>query len=112
MALSFVGILNSRELKRHIAYDFEVPPGTSQLRIRFEFTPLQVDGFDNQLSLTLFDPDGFRGAGHRGGALHEVVLSQAAATAGYIAGPVKPGIWQVVIDVHILLPGEPVHYQL
>src|SRR5262245_44162613 len=102
MTLNYGGILNSRESKRHIAYDFEVASGTTQLRIRFEFSPLHADGIENQLSLTLFDQHGFRGAGQRGGAIHEVVLNQEAATPGYIAGPLEPGIWQVVIDVHIL----------
>ena len=60
----------------------------------------------NLLTLSLFDPHGFRGAGHRHLPRQEVLLSPAWATPGFVAGPLPGGEWTVEIDVHCALPSE------
>jgi hypothetical protein len=64
------------------------------------------------LTLTLFDPGGFRGAGHREGDSHRVQISPTEATPGYLPGPLPAGEWVAQIDTHLVMPGEAVHYWL
>ncbi len=108
----FDGTLTERDHKRHIAHDVHVPDGTTQLVIRFAFAPHIVDGMKNMLCLSLFDPHGFRGAGHRHGSEHIVTLTADMATPGYEPRPLPGGVWSVVIDTHMVMPGEPCVYTL
>jgi hypothetical protein len=112
MHYKFEGRLTVRDQKRYIPHTFDVPAGSDRMEIVFEFEP--ASGFDlpHMLTLTLFDPQGFRGAGHRDGASHHVILGATSATPGYLPGPMPEGRWIVEIDAHRISPGEPVHYRL
>ena len=101
--------LTARDCKRHISHPFAAPADSEQIDIDFRFEPDGAHGVSNLLTLTVFDPDGFRGAGHRGGASHQVRINSTAATPGYLPGPVPAGEWRVQIDTHMIMPGEPVH---
>ena len=59
------------------------------------------------LTLSLFDPAGWRGSGHRHGTQHDVSIGLHAASPGYVAGPLPPGTWQAVVDTHMIMPGTP-----
>jgi len=59
------------------------------------------------LTLSLFDPAGWRGSGHRHGTQHDVSIGPHAASPGYVAGPLPPGAWQAVVDTHMIMPGTP-----
>src|ERR1700733_12974736 len=74
----------------------EVPPGTAALRVTLSY-PRDSGAV---LDVGCFGPDGFRG--WSGGARDSFVLSEAGATPGYLAGPVTPGLWQVVIGLHLV----------
>lgn len=65
----------------------------------------------NEISISLFSPEGFRGARHNNRDLN-VSLSKAAATPGYLPGPITAGTWQLVIDIHRILPGSVVDYDV
>lgn len=109
----FEAKLTEADSKKHIAHTFAVESRTTRIEIDLHYAPHRsADGYANMLTLSLFDPQGFRGAGHRGGTTHHVVLSAVEATPGYIPGALPSGTWTVVIDTHLVLPGEPVLYQL
>jgi hypothetical protein len=108
----FAGTLTAGDSKRHIEYEFDVPGGTARLEMRLSYTPAQVDGISNMLTLSLFDPHGARGAGHRGGTAHAVTIDSSQATPGYSAGPLPAGRWSVAIDTHMVMPGAPCAYEL
>jgi hypothetical protein len=108
----YEGVLTARDAKRHIPHRFTVPEGSVRLTLMLRFSPHRVHNIANMLTLTLFDPTGFRGAGHRGGAEHLVQIGPAAATPGYEPGPLHPGEWVAQIDTHMIMPGEPVRYTL
>ncbi|GMA14220.1 phosphoesterase [Deinococcus metallilatus] len=55
------------------------------------------------VNLTVRDPLGFRGTGHRQGNRHIVELGPAHATPGYLAGPLQAGRWEVILHTHLLL---------
>ena len=80
--------------KRNIPHPFVVPAGATQLDIALSWTPKQVSGLtgSNDLSLSLFGPDGARGSGHNR-PNNEIHLSVVGATPGYRPGPVTPGNW-------------------
>src|SRR5687768_6977828 len=108
----FEGNLTARDGKRHLTHGFLVPAQCDQIDIQLRFTPGAVNGIGNMLTLTVFDPQGFRGAGHRGGNVHVVHIDAATATPGYLPGPLPAGEWIAQIDTHMIMPGEPVHYWL
>jgi hypothetical protein len=104
---SFDRTFGAGDSKQNIPFPVQVPEGTTHLHIRFTYAPLNVDDISNLLTLTVFDPSGWRGAGHRHSGLHEVVIAADGASAGYLPGPVQPGEWTVVIDTHMVMPGPP-----
>jgi hypothetical protein len=112
--LSVQETLTNRDAKKHIVHPFDVPPGATQLDVRFEFAPLQVEGQmgTNNLSLSLFDPEGPRGAGHSCLDRSSISISAVYATPGYVPGALQPGQWTLVIDTHMVLSGTPVGYRL
>ena len=112
MHYHFEGGLEARDCKRHIPHRFLVPANSGQVDIHFHFEPLRAQEITNLLALTVFDPGGFRGAGHRDGGSHRVYISAAEATPGYLPGPVPAGEWTAQIDTHMIMPGEAVRYWL
>jgi hypothetical protein len=103
--ITFDRILSSADAKKNIPFTFQVPDGTTQLHITLSFAPWQVDNIYNMLTLSVFDPTGFRGAGHRHGDKHAVVLHAQTASPGYYAKPIQPGEWTVYVDTHMIMPG-------
>lgn len=97
--------LTDLDTKHNLSHTVEVPEGTRQLDVTLTFEPAQVAGFHNMLTLTIIDAAGFRGAGHRHGNRHEVRLTANQATPGFLAGAITPGVWQIVVDTHMVMPG-------
>ncbi|MCB0084341.1 MAG: hypothetical protein KDE47_25550, partial [Caldilineaceae bacterium] len=64
----FTATLTSGDVKRHIPHPFTVPDHCTKVAVHFHYGPRNVGGMTNLLTLTLFDPTGFRGAGNHGGA--------------------------------------------
>jgi len=112
MQTIFSDTLTDVDIKRHIPHHVDVPTNCTQLTIQLNFEPAAIDNIRNMLTLTLFDPTGFRGAGHRGGNNHLVEIRPTSATPGYRPGLLPAGQWIVQIDTHMILPGEPCRYTL
>jgi hypothetical protein len=97
---------------------FRVPRGVRAIEVRYDFTPHDTGlGFStNVVDLGIFDPsgkglgnaEGFRG--WSGGARRHVRLTRHWATPGYLAGPITPGRWNVVLGPFLITaPGTPWH---
>jgi hypothetical protein len=112
MHYHFEGNLTARDGKRHIPHQFVAPANGQAIEIRLRFAPHTVHGMANMLTLTVFDPDEFRGAGHRHGADHQARIGPTVATPGYVPGSLPAGPWIVQIDTHMIMPGRAVHYPL
>lgn len=83
---------------------FEVPAGVRAIAVSYEYastsTPL---GFSvNVIDIGIFDPHGFRG--WSGGARKSFRVATDAATPGYLAGPITPGTWQVILGPFAIIP--------
>ncbi|HEY8076200.1 MAG TPA: CehA/McbA family metallohydrolase [Labilithrix sp.] len=74
----------------HFFVPFDVPDGTTEIQI------VHSDESDaNILDFGLYDQDGYRGWG--GGTTETTIVGELAASRAYVAGPIKPGPWQVVV---------------
>lgn len=82
----------------------EVAPGTAALRVALEYERAGA-----VLDLGCLGPSGFRG--WSGGAREDFVISEDGATPGYLPGPVEPGLWQVIVGLH-LVPADGVRYRV
>ncbi|MGC9530629.1 MAG: CehA/McbA family metallohydrolase [Candidatus Bipolaricaulaceae bacterium] len=103
----FIGRFSSGDSKEpYRLLPFSVPPGTRRLEVRFTF---ERSG-GSVLDLGLFDPrghqfgraEGFRG--WSGSARHHVIITENAATPGYLPGPLYPGTWHVLLGLYKIAP--------
>jgi hypothetical protein len=100
--------------KTYRRHGFIVPEGTAALEITLSYDP-GGDLPHSLLTLSLFDPRGFRGAGHRYATRQTVRLGEKGATPGFLAGPILPGAWTLEVDVHCVIArhdAEARHYRL
>ena len=97
---------------------FRVPRGVRAIDVRYDFQPHDTGlGFStNVVDIGIFDPSG-RGLGNAqgfrgwsGGARRHFRLSHHWATPGYLAGPITPGRWHVILGPFLITPpGTPWH---
>ena len=123
MRHTFTATLGPQDAKRHIEHSFRLDAPAQELRITLRHADgtqvVRGQGLANMLTLTVFDPNGLRGEGHRMGArladgirVHEVLLSEASATLGYAAGPLPQGAWRVIVNTHRITGATPCEYTL
>ena len=107
------GTLTAADHKSHIPLAFDVPQGTTRLMARFTATPHRATGafFDNLISLSLFGPDGVRGARHNNPDM-DFAITRTAATPGYLPGKIEPGLWTLWLDCFRIEGPDPVTYTL
>ncbi len=113
MQITFDGELTVADMKKHIEHQFEMPTDATLLHITFDHSPQRAEDapYANQVSLSLFDPTGFRGARHNN-ADQTIRLSIAEASPGYLSGELPAGQWTVVIDIHRIMPPDPLTYTI
>ncbi|MCI3921101.1 hypothetical protein MO973_12730 [Paenibacillus sp. TRM 82003] len=57
----------------------------------------------NLLTLSVDDPEGFRGSAHRHPPEQRHELAKDGASPGFIAGPIVRGVWKITISVHCVV---------
>ena len=112
MILHIEGVLTTEDNHRHISHQFVVPEGATRLDIDFEYAPKRTEKYGNLLTLSLFDSQRERGTGHRGQPHQQVMVSTAAATPGYLHGPLPAGRWDIMINSNLINAGPPVSYHM
>ena len=105
--LSFARTLTGADCKQNLPFPFPLPAGTTHLHVHLAYTPAMVDGINNLIPPTIFDPAGWRGESHRGDNPQEITLAADRATPGFLPGPLPPGEWRVVLNTQMVMPGEP-----
>lgn len=98
------GHLGPSQARSCIAYPLDVPVGTRSIVLRLRYGPAQIARIRNLLTLSLFDPYGFRGAGHRHAPEQTITIGARDATPGFLPGPLTPGRWTIELDLHAVLP--------
>ena len=107
------GELRREDRKGYRPHRFAVPRERGRWRSRSRTIPGQ-EFPHSLLTLSLFDPRGFRGAGHRYAPRQTIRLEAHHATPGFLAGPVPAGEWMVEVDVHCVIArpdGAPNRYE-
>lgn len=79
---------------------FEVPEGSAEIEVAHRSL-----GDGDILDWGLLAPSGFRGWG--GGNTENAVVGEAAASRSYLAGPIEPGTWQVLVGKAKLVSDAP-----
>lgn len=90
----------------------EVPEGVREIEVSYAYEKTDTGlGFSaNVIDIGIFDPSGHDlgdAAGFRGwsgGARDSFRISATRATPGYLAGPITPGTWQVVLGPFAVVP--------
>lgn len=99
------GAWTHRDRHEHKHFEIDVPDRTVELRIRWRWDPLDMGSEHeaNAASLTVFGPDGFRGAVLRSGDDRWTVLAESSATPGCLAGSIPSGRWVLNVDTALIL---------
>lgn len=63
-----------------------------------EFLPLK-----NLITISVDSPSGYRGAAHRHNPEQEHILSENINSAGFTAGKITAGDWDVMINIHAVV---------
>ncbi len=94
-----------QERSRYLLVPFEVRPGCARLRVAYDLPAgAVVDlGLADPRGTAFPDFPGFRG--WSGSFRSEAVLTAAAATPGYLPGPIPAGTWHALLGLHRLPPG-------
>ena len=107
------GMLTTEDNRKHIPLYFDVPDGITQIHIRGDFSPKHTAGqpYPQQISLTVFDPEGPRSEYSK---IREegIIISANYATPGTTPGPIQPGRWILFINAHRIMPPDPVQYHI
>ena len=107
------GHFGSADEKRYSLVPFPIPPGCRQLEVRYSYGDrIDSDPFltgGNTLDIGLFDPRGVEpgSAGFRGwSGSHKdaFVVGEEWATPPYVAGPMPPGTWHVLLGPYKVGP--------
>jgi hypothetical protein len=110
--LTFERSLTSSDVKQNIPFPFQVPEGTTRIMVRLSYAPWVVDAIRNLLTLTVFDPSGWRGESHRGDNPMEILLAEDLTSPGYLLRPVQAGEWTVFLNTHMVREGATCNIKL
>lgn len=88
----------------HFFVDFDVPPGIEEIEIKHDDLSEA-----NVLDFGVNDPSGYRGWG--GGTSEPTIIARTGASRAYLAGPITPGTWRVVIGKAKVV-ASPARYRL
>lgn len=79
---------------------FDVPAGVTRITVEFDYTGREER---TVIDLGLLGPDGFRGQdgfrGWSGGNKRVFTISASDATPSYLAGPIRPGQWSLLLGI-------------
>ncbi|MGQ4668076.1 CehA/McbA family metallohydrolase [Metabacillus halosaccharovorans] len=121
--------ISRKSTQSHLTHTFFVPEHPDAVYIDFSFDPPhQTDSIENKrmieealqyyesegakledcpirnlLTLSLDDPDGFRGARHYHSPVQQVIVHEENSTPGFLNKGNRAGLWSVTVSVHALV---------
>jgi len=92
--LTLRGTITEADRETYVEVPFTVPSGVTRVSVQFSYT-----GHEHQttIDLGLFDNERFRG--WSGGNKSFFTVSETDATPSYLPGPVRPGVWRLILGV-------------
>lgn len=57
----------------------------------------------NLITVSVDDPEGFRGSGHRHDQEQTLILSKDEVSPGLVRGPIGTGVWKVTLSAHCIV---------
>lgn len=112
---TFKGWLEPEKAPDWVYLPFVVPKGVRAISVKYSYEPMDVGPTTfNTVDIGIFDSSGKglgKGAGFRGwsgGKRSSFRIDRSTATPGYLAGPISPGRWHIVLGPYQLVdPGTP-----
>src|SRR5258705_8503253 len=94
-----------RERHQHHRFEIQVPENTTGLWLRFRWEPLDLgsEQLGNGVTLSVFGPEGFRGAASRSSADLGLTIRDTDAPPGFLDGPLSAGTWTLVLSAGEIL---------
>jgi hypothetical protein len=92
--LTLTGVITGADHQTYREVPFRLPAGTARLTVEFAYTGKAQRSV---IDLGLRDPQRLRG--WSGGDKARLVVEEADATPSYLAGPLQPGTWSLVLGV-------------
>ncbi|MFC3076571.1 CehA/McbA family metallohydrolase [Phenylobacterium terrae] len=103
--LTLRGTMTGADHQTYREVPFRVPRGVTRLTVEFEYTGREQRSV---IDLGLRDPQRFRG--WSGGNKAKFTLAETFATPSYLAGPLIPGEWRLILGVPNLRQGARADY--
>lgn len=108
---TFKGRLAGEDVPDWVYLPFRVPEGVRAISVEYDYSPVSLGPTSlNVVDIGIFDPSG-RGLGDAhgfrgwsGGKRRSFRLSRTSATPGYLAGPITPGRWNIILGPYQLTP--------
>lgn len=123
------GVITPEMDKTNISFDFDVPQGVSKLDIDFSYSPKTAEDdslalnavsaslekylgaendadphsflpVNNLVTVSLDDPEGYRGAAHRQPCEQHIVIGSGCSSPGFLKNSVQSGKWRIILNVH------------
>lgn len=88
------GTITEANHETYVEVPFEVPSGVTRVSVEFRYTGHEKK---TTIDLGLFDGERFRG--WSGGNKSSFTVSETDATPSYLPGPVRPGVWRLILGV-------------
>jgi hypothetical protein len=100
------GAITEKDRETYVEVPFTVPKGVVRVSVDFHYTEHE---HQTTVDLGLLDPDGFRG--WSGGNKSAFTIGANDATPSYLPGPVKPGLWKLLLGVPSVGKGVTSQYE-
>ena len=104
--LDLHGTITHADHQTYVEVPFEVPKGVTRVTVSFSYT-----GRDQHTTIDLGMFDGERFRGWSGGNKSTFTVSATDATPSYLAGPIRPGRWKLILGVPNIREGVRSEYE-
>lgn len=99
------GTITEANRETYVEVPFTVPAGVIRVSVEFSYTGHEKK---TTIDLGLFDNERFRG--WSGGNKSAFTVSETDATPSYLPGPIRPGIWKLILGVPSIASGVQSEY--
>lgn len=93
--ITLTGSVHTDEMLSYKALPFYLPENIGKIEVEFKYT-----GKDNQIEISLYDPNGFRGSSRF--SKEKFTVGKYESTASYFPGDMPAGNWNVLLGISTL----------